>query len=572
MPEPTETAGPGESLANEIIERNTQLKSERATWDTLWQDEANYVMPRKSQITETKTEGVDNFTQQLYDDTAIMANMTLAAGQLNYMTPNNEIWGRFEPPKKQRDNDESKRWFAEATEIAMDYIKSSNFYVHVHECYLNRGAFGTANLMLEEGTDARPLNFKAHDTGTYSIEENAEGMIDVFFHEFELTARQAVDKYGEENVSKLIQKAYNQKGCKGRNKKFPIIYAIFPRKDSDITVGRLDAENMPFAAVTVDQKGKKVIKESGFFEFPGGVSRYLKWGSSAYGYCPTVQALPIIKQINFIEKNMDALAELAVNPRFLIPDAYEGQVDLRAAGATYVKSTDMKTGNTPKEWMTGGDYNVGIDRYERKKKSIEDAFHVDLFNALTVRDKQMTATEVLEIVAEQLVLFSPTFARVVTELLNPIMRRVFSILLRMGKFPPVPDSVLVFDAGNEAQVPDPEIVYVSKIALATKAIENRSWSQFIAVVGQMFEFDPRVIDGINFDNALEGVGENLGVPSGWLNSTKEIEEIRTIRAQQQQAADALEALNSGTESMKNLSAASPELLNKLQSLQPEIAA
>ena len=552
-------------LACELIDRNADLRSERATWETVWQSCANYVIPRKSQITETKTPDIEGFTQDLYNHTAIRSNYTLAAGQINYITPANEMWGAFEAPAGLKESEEAKSWFAKCSEIALKEIRTSNFYLEIHESHLNRGALGTASLLCEEGTFAKPLNFKAHDTGTYSIEENAEGIVDVWFHEFKLSARNIVDRYGIENVGKTIKEAYEQNGGKGRSKKFPLLYCIFPRKDSDRLMNRMDGPNMPYAAVTVDVENKKLVKNSGFLEFPGGVTRYLKWGDAPYGYCPTIEALPLMRQVNFIEQQLDALAELAAFPRILIPDTLEGEVDLRAGGGTIVRSMDMARGEMPREWATQGRYDYGIDRVERKIKEIQDAYHVDLFNALAVREKTMTATEVLEIVAEKLILFSPTFARLVTELLNPIMRRVFSILLRKGKFPPVPMSVLVSGEDGNPAVADPEIVYVSKIALATKAIENRSWNQFWMILVQILEVDQSALDWVNMDKVVKGVAENLGIRNDWLNGEEAVAAIREAKAQQQQAAAALQALSEGGKGVAAMSNADPAMMQRLTS-------
>ena len=541
----------GDPLAVEIIERNNELKNERNTWDTMWQDCANYVMPRKSDITEKKTHDIEGWTQNVHNFTAVRSNYVLAAGQLNYITPNNEVWGVYEPPSEQRDNEDAKMWFSQCTEIAMDFIKSSNFYQEVHENYLNRGGFGTACLLVEEGTDAKPLRFKSYDTGSYSVAENDEGLVDVFFLECEFTARQAIKKFGEENVSKLIRECVGKEKQLGR--KFDFIYAIFPREDSERMIGAEDSKNMPFASVWIEKGAKKVTRESGFLEFPGGVTRYLKWGKAAYGYCPTVEALPLIRQVNFIEQQLDALAELAAFPRFFIPDTYEGEVDLRAGGATVINSNDLARGIKPQEWMTQGSINEGQERSDRKTQQIEEAFHVDLFNALAVREKTMTATEVLEIVAEKLILFSPTFARLVTEQLNPVMQRVFSILLRMGKFPQVPQGVIVPGADGEPEVPTPTVNFVSKVALATKAIENRSWQQFWGILTTILEVDPNAVDNVDVDKVVREVAKNLGLPSEFIASKDAVTTKRQLREQQAQAEATLEAMEKGGKGMKDLS-------------------
>src|SRR5690606_4715799 len=115
------------------------------------------------------------------------------------------------------------------------------------------------------------------------------------------------------------------------------------------------------------------------------------------------------RQLNFLEKNMDALAEIAAFPRMLIPQNYVGDIDTRAGGVTYFDASNPNA--APREWATNGRYDVGLDRANRKQRAIEDAFHVDLFQMFSQQEKQMTATEVSERAAEKLIQFSPTFAR-----------------------------------------------------------------------------------------------------------------------------------------------------------------
>src|SRR5215217_8954325 len=71
--------------ALEIIQRYDRLKADRGTWDTLWQQIADYIQPRKSAINTRKTEGVDGYTDNLFNLTAVRANQILASGQMDYL-------------------------------------------------------------------------------------------------------------------------------------------------------------------------------------------------------------------------------------------------------------------------------------------------------------------------------------------------------------------------------------------------------------------------------------------------------------------------------------------------------
>lgn len=543
----------------DIIERNNHLKSQSATWRTVWQEIASYVMPRKSDIEERKTPDVDGWTDEIYDTTAIHANMALAAGQLNYLTPAGERWFAFASPVEDAGNDDDAGWMNEATTVVLEALARSNFYLEVHEMYLDRGAFGTSNLYVEE-SDAGGLRFKCHKNGTYSVAENHEGYVDTVFREFELTARQAYQKFGEELPAKLIKAA---KGDDPKNKdtRFKFIHACFPRADADRDHTKQDGENKPIASIYVCLDEQKVVQEGGYDSIPYFVSRYLRWGEEVYGYGPSIEALPTIRQVNFIEKQLDALAEQAAFPRMLVPDSLEGEVDMRAAGITFFDPNNPAA--MPKEWATQGRYDIGRDRCEQKRESIRRSYHNDLFRMFSERDKQMTATEVLELAEEKLIQFSPTFARMVGEILDPMLERVFGLLFQQGKIPQPPQSLMVAtEEGAGMQMP--KIEYTSKIALAIKLMESRQFLQFTSVIGPLAEYKPEVLDTINFDKATRGLARNFSLRNDWLRSEDDVVELREARVQQQQAMEQAEAAKLAAEAAKTAGEIEPGLRGRLE--------
>src|SRR6188472_2668860 len=75
-------SGKSAALAQQVISRWGGLKNDRAVWDTLWQDIADYVLPRKAEIhSRTKSPGTSR-ADVLFDTTAVYANQTLANGQM----------------------------------------------------------------------------------------------------------------------------------------------------------------------------------------------------------------------------------------------------------------------------------------------------------------------------------------------------------------------------------------------------------------------------------------------------------------------------------------------------------
>jgi len=513
-------------LANRIVQRASEMSSERRTWDTFWQEIGEYVMPRKDEII-TKQDVPSTVKQDiLFDSTAVRANMILANGQLSWMTPMESPWFSFEPPYQFKDSDACKQYFRECSERTAVELARSNFYSEIHELYLDRGAFGTAVIFVEPGKRG-PLTFQKFDVGSFSISEDEEGLVDTLCREFQMTLRQAVLKFGVENLSDAKQRAFATNDTKLLSQKSWFIHMIEPRSEQDRQKGKKDGKNKPVSSVYVEKDTKHVVRESGFDEQPFFATRYLKWISTvAYGWCPSWIALPEARQLNFLEKQMDALAEISAFPRILIPDTHEGEIDTRASGVTYYDGNNPSA--IPREWATGGRYDVGKDRAEIKRTAINNAFHVDLFSMFSQVSKQMTAREVQERSAEKLIQFSPTFARMTTELFNPMLRRVFGLLVRVPGIFPVPPPELV-QAGF---LPEPQLSYSSRIALAIKALENNSFSRSMEMTMPLLQIRPDILDNYDLDEITRDGARNDGLPARWLVEEQKRDEMRKARAQQ----------------------------------------
>lgn len=555
-------------VAEELIRRNDSLKNKRSTWDTLWQSIADYVQPRKSQITTKKTEGVEGYTDEIYDTTATEANDTLGAGQLAYLTPANDVWMKFEAPEamKEKVGFAGKAWYAKCTEIIHKERARSNFYTEVHEFYLDRGGFGTALLYCEEGKDTT-FNYCNKEVGSFSIQEDDRGLVDTIFCELTLTARQAKQKFGEELLGEKVKKCLSSEKPEDIDREFTFIWAVFPREDLKAEEkqtamtrdpNRMDGPNKNIASIYVCVEDRKVVRNAGYDEMPTMVSRFLKWGKQPYGYSPSIRALPTIKQVNFIEKMMDVLGEKAAFPPVLIPEGLDGEVDLRSSGVT-IYDPNLAGGQAmPKEWATSGRYDIGKDRVEVKRKMIERAYHNDLFRMFADLDKTITAYEAMQRAAEKLVQFSPTFARMQTEVFNPLGKREFSIAFRAGILPPPPPEVYVeTPAGYALALPD--VVCVSRIALAIKALQNRAFLEFIQLIGPVLQIDPTIMDNFDLDKCARGIAENVALPPDWQRSEEDVAALRQQRAEAAARTQQIAEAQGAAKAAKDMSAAAPEL-------------
>ncbi len=526
-------------LGKKLCERFEALKGIRSPWESLWSEIAKYVMPRRAPGMNGTISTPSTINEaQLFDTTAIRANMTLANGQLAWMSPLESAWFAFEPQKNQ--GDDARLWLSEATQTAREELAISNFYTAIHEAYLDRGAFGTCALYIEPGR-RNLLNAQVWPVGSFVIDEDESGIVDTAIREVKLTARQAVQRFGEGNISEKVRKAYGD--AKQAHNKFDFLHCIYPREDAERDKEKLDDSNMPIASVYLEKEGAHICRSSGFEEMPVMVSRYLEWGSgmgALYGWSPSFAALPEARQLNFLQKMMDALAEKMAFPPVLAPEELEGEIDANAMGVTYF-SRELQSGNLPREWMTAGKYDVGLERVRERQQAIKDAFHVDLFQMFAQLDKQMTAREVAERSQEKLIQFSPTFARLTGELFNPGLERIFGILLRAGRLGEVPESMIQQVGENVGFVPVPKVQYSSRIALALRALPAIGYARTLERLLSLAQIAPSVLDNFNFDKAEREVSLSDGVPAEFLYKEKEVENVRRQRAQAAQQAQQQQA-------------------------------
>ena len=533
-------------LANEQLNKYESARSKRSSiFDSDWQTISQYFLPQESDINVTKTEGISGWTDRIFDTTAIQAAQTMAAGQRNWLTPSSEPWAQFEPPEASRSGgDDAAIWLGKASDIVMQELARSNFYSVMNIGYLHVGIFGTDCIFCEEGKSAA-LNFRNTKVGTYTIEENDEGIVDTVRREFKLTGRQAMQMFGEDNLPEKMRSQL--KTGKGMDRTFDFVHAVFPREDSSRLPNREDGANKPIASVYISKDFRECVKIGGYEEMPYLVSRFAKWGTdSPWGYSPAYLALPDVRQVNYITEYLDALAELHAFPRVQVPSDLDGDVDLRAGGIT---TFDVNNPNAvPREWATVGDYKLGMELIQNKKQMINDAFYVDMFKMLAsdpLKDKRMTAYEISQRLAEKLEQFTPVFDRRVTEFINPLLRRVFGILYRAGKLGNPPDSLFVEVGPNKRALALPEITITSRISLALKALQNRGTEQTLQFIQQIVAQKPEVIDNFDLDKVVRDYSRNAGMSAELLRDIRSMMVLRQNRAalqQQQQALQAAEQL------------------------------
>jgi hypothetical protein len=157
-------------------------------------------------------------------------------------------------------------------------------------------------------------------------------------------------------------------------------------------------------------------------------------------------------------------------------------------------------------------------------------------------------------------LLGPTLGRFQSEFLNPLIERVFGLMLRAEAFEIAPDII----QGERV-----DVEFVGPLARSQRMEEAIAVEKLYALAGQVAQIDPSIIDNINHDQAIRMRAELLGVPKSVLRGEDEVGQIREQRAMQQQMQQEMMQQQQQAEIMKSQAEATrdatdPQVVDQMQ--------
>ena len=502
-----------------IRKRLDKLEADRGTWESHWQEILDYVMPRKAEITFLRSRG-EKRTEVLFDSTAITANNLLAASLQGTLTSPSLPWFSL----KLRDDDANKVrdiqiWLEDTARRMYAVFNESNFNTEVHEMYLDLCSVGTSAIFVEEANEGflqGGLHFNTLHIAEYFIQENSTGRVDTLYRKYKMTARQAVQEFGEDNVGTKIKEALKAKP----DTQFNFIHAVEPTADYERATGKAKTK-LPFHSCHVCFEDKMVVRTGGYNEFPYLVPRWSKATGEIFGRSPSYNALPDIKTLNkAVEIGLKAWAKAIDPPLLVTDDGVIGRVRMTPAGITVVRSD-----TAIKPLQIGSNWQITDLKENQLRTAIRQAYYSDQLQLQ--EGPQMTATEVQVRYELMQRLLGPTLGRFQTEFLNPLIERVFGIMMRADALMPRPEAMSGMNM---------DIEYVGPLARSQRMEEAIAVERLYQLAMQVVQVDPTVMDVINHEQAIRMRATLLGVPKTVLRGEDEVAEIREQRAAAQQQA------------------------------------
>ncbi|MBO4644843.1 MAG: head-tail connector protein [Alphaproteobacteria bacterium] len=476
------------SLSDRIIQRTDELKSRRMNFEQLWQEVSELVLPRKADFTVAQAQGAKR-GRKLFETTAVNAAELLASGLHGLMTNPAGKWFSLTVADSKK-TPQTAEWLVEAEQILADEIVRPNagFATNIHEVYLDLAVLGTAGLYVGWDEKKDSLLFQSRFLGELFLEENAAGQVDRIYRVFKMSLEKIVQTWGKSAVSENMLAAY-ESGTQAQ-REFEIIHAVFP---NDLFENG-SAFQKPVSSVYILKDERTILFSGGFEEMPLFVTRWSKACAEVYGRSPAISVLPDIKMLQEMMKETIIAAQLANRPPLLVRDD-----DQFSPAATVPGGIIRYTGEAPKTFVSGANSSIGLEIMNEIRQRIRAAFYND--RLMNTENVQMTATEVLQRAEEKMRLMGPVFGRLQTELLGPMMTRVFGLLVRHGKMVLPPD--LDFQ--------DVRVEYVSPLSLAQKHLQAQAVMRTLELAGGFLQIQPEAAAVFNAPEAIRKIGEMYGV-------------------------------------------------------------
>ncbi|MCW9734320.1 portal protein [Morganella morganii] len=520
-----------DSLKQQLNKQLSQLKAERLSFEPHWRELSDFTRPRSTRFTASEVNRGDRRNSKIIDPAAVMAARTLSSGMMSGITSPARPWFRLATPDRDlMDYGPVKLWLETVEQRMNEVFNRSNLYQSLPLMYEDLGTFATG-AMAVVADPQRVIRTVPFPTGSFYIANGADLSVDTAVREFSMTVRQVVTEFGTDAVSDTVKSQWNS-GQYGQW--VNVVHAVYPNLDRQ--TGKLEAKHKAYKSVYYEANSTddKLLRESGYDEFPIMAPRWEVNGEDVYGSsCPGMVALGSVKALQLLQRRKAQMIDKITNPPLQAPASIKSQrISTIPGGINYLPMADVNNQIKPLFQIPANGTNGLLEDIQDTRQIIDHAYFVDLFRMMqTVNTRSMPVEAVAEMREEKLLMLGPVLQRLDSELLDKLINRTFSVMAENNLLPVPPD---------EMQGMQLKVEYISVMAQAQKAIGVSSIERFIGFTSGIGQFSPDALDKINVDETIDAYAASIGVPPSVVATNEQVAQIREQRAQQQAMAQQMQ--------------------------------
>lgn len=525
--------------AKDVMDLQQELATERQPYETKWENTARLVEPDLMGFNYTPTPGQEN-RGDIYDEKGPSAAEKLTSGIISLMCPEGEMYQSLESDDEQlNDNTAAARWFdAESKALFADrYAAQAKFSDQNAQTILNGVVLGNGATFI----DAAPtggIRYAAIPLPQAYWADDDNGTHEIFNRRFQLTARQAKRRLGEDTPQKILTEAE-----KNPSTKFWFIHSVRPNEDLNLKYA--DHRGMKFASRFVCEDLNMTIQRGGYRTMPYAVLRFRRAAGRAYGVSPSMRALPAIRMLNQMKKDYTAHTQELLRPVLLTANDGILSKFKRKPGSLAVGGLDARGNPLVRPLETGGNPTISRDLMEQERAAIDDTMMVNLLTQL-IGSPEMNQLQVMELMKERAHLLGPSLGSWQQEYFGIMTERELDIRAsqnRMTQLPP--------------ELADRSEYKVHYSAPLNRAIELASASGAMSTVQQsapLIELDPTVKNNFDLNKIARKLAKANGA-SDILNDEDAVAQQTNNEQQMQTAAAGVQAAPQLGKAIRDIAAA-----------------
>jgi hypothetical protein len=511
--------------------RADKLESDKATYTGDLQEISNYIYPigdvNNSNTKEAESEKsrrrkiVHNIGERCVEDLAGYIQNTLAPVGMNWIM-------LFPDDPKLMDREPLVKWLDQAARRTQVYLARPEvkFHLMFDEVLIEAIATGTGVPQLLERyngkTKSKMLVFKSASVTECFFEENTWGDIDRGFRVRQMTARQILQDYVNdeslathdldvEEIKQLTEDAQANP-----NKKFEVLQGYFPEDD---IIYKASGCKEPYASIHLFRDGAAgpnrrcgILRNSGMTFCPYIPFRFRKRAGETYGFGPGSRVLSDIISLQRMKRTNLRCAELIEKPPLHIPfQAYTKQLNIGPGAANHAKRTGSNKENMAQPLLVIGNVPIGVEMEDRCVEEIRKGMYLD--KTQETKNAEMSATESSIRERQNQQALSPQTYRIVTEFLNMVLEPVINYLIDKNMIDPMPKEL------KESGISP---IYISQLIRAQADTDLIGLERLSGILASLSGAFPNIKDSIEDTNIPKMIVQRLFLPRDLLRDQETV--------------------------------------------------
>ena len=528
-----------EQRAKDIVKIGDKLFDSKRQLDGLWQEIALNFYPERADFTDQRNVG-EEFSDHLFSSYPVLARRELGNMLAASLRPRSQKWFSVHVDDEDLDERDDVRGFLEhisKIQWRAMYDDDAGLVDSTSKADHDFATFGNAVLKVGPNLNADGLLFQNFHLRDNAWSMNAQGKVDCNHRNWEPTARQLVQHFGDK-VSKNVKEAFK----KDPEKTFRCRHVVLPTRMYDYK--DKFGKKFPYASLYVECESETVLEEVGSNYFCYVIPRWHTVAGSQYGTSmATAVCLPDGRTLQIVTRTIREAGEKYVDPPMIVvSDAIRGDIALYAGGVTSADvEYDERLGEVlrPVSQDKSG-FPIGAEIAAALRQDIREAFFLDKIQ-LPETGKDMTAFEVRRRIEEHIRAASPIFEPIESQYSSPLCETTFQVLKDYRAFP--------FDEMPE-ELEGRETNFSFRSPLADFA-DQRDAEVYIDGVTRILipaaQIDPAQLENADLTESTRGALRAIGWKAKWL---KPVEMVKQRQMENQKAAamaKGMQALGAGAE-------------------------